>query len=266
MHSTKLDFPQVTLRDGEDRELARAIEAGIYAEHLLDKDPFDDELSAVAEAGREARTRLWWAGLRVGAWHAFREVREHHTPFEDVLQDACVAVAEAVCTWDYTRGVAFTTYAYQRVEIALHDAGRHRAGHWTGSRGDRRAARLATIERHRLAGLGIELDTGEVAARIGVSPTAAIRGATVIVGLPEDPIPDDAASRAFEEVEFADVGFLDLLSERHRRLLRLRFGLDGREYTLQEAAQELEISVTTAARHLQHALEKARGILESDAT
>jgi len=262
MSTTTLDFPLVTLLPGEDAHLALAVEAGVYAATL----PERRELRAIVAAGDEARERLWWAGVRTAASLAYRHAARSGLPVDDVLQDACVAVSEAVCTWDCRRGASFTTHVYHLVSFAMQSVGRHRGGSWSSSKGDRRAARVVADEHSRLAERGIRLAPHEIAALTGVSATAAARGATMIVGLPDEQLADPDAAFAFHRIDELGTDFLELLHPRHRTMLKLRFGLDGPAHTLQEAAAVLGISSSTALRVHQGALRAARRILEEERT
>lgn len=266
MNTSTLEFPLIALEPGEDAELGRAVEAGVYADRLTSVYGPDPRLLAVAEAGEVARERLWWAGVRIAAALAHRQAACTNLALDDLFQDACVAVAEAVCAWDHRRGAQFTTFVYHRVTLAMRTTGRHRGGSWAASKGDRRAAMAATREQHRLEEGGIELTIEDVAERMGLSPAAATRGSTVLVSLPADPIPDPDSDVAFVQVEESDMSFLELLDPVHRRLLRLRFGLDGRIHTIREAAAELGLSSSSTARSEQHALALARRILTSERT
>ena len=52
MHHRSADLPVIRLEPGEDTALARAVEAGVYATHLLAEHGPDSRLERVAEAGR----------------------------------------------------------------------------------------------------------------------------------------------------------------------------------------------------------------------
>ena len=68
MDTALIRFPPRRLGDGDDLAAARAVEAGVYAAHLLEHSRAPDpRLEQVVRAGEEAALALWAIGLRI-AW------------------------------------------------------------------------------------------------------------------------------------------------------------------------------------------------------
>lgn len=101
---------------GPEREavLARTIELGVLAEHALAHpwpgDATADELARLAAEGRQAWQEFLTANLRLAALLARQSARRTGMGFDDLFQEACVALGTAARRFDHTRG-RFSTYA-----------------------------------------------------------------------------------------------------------------------------------------------------------
>lgn len=258
-----LDLPHVTLDPGDDAALARAIEAGVYAQHLIDGGDTDPRLPEVVQLGRDAMEQLAWVGIRMALKYAIRTAHSAGLPAEELFQDGCVAVGEAIRRFDYARNFRFTTFVHEYLFRVMCDGGRHRLGHPQVSRADRRAARQAL---RRMEALGVAespalLDT--VAAAAGLSPTATRRGRIRMVPLDEvihSPL------LGYEPLTSHDMDFLALLLPRHRQVLQLRYGLTGPPRTLVQMAALLRASPSTVKRWEVEALDAARQLLRGERT
>lgn len=254
------NIPLIWLRDGDDVREARAMEAGLYATHLLELNGPDPELEAVALAGEEAAQRLWWVGIRLARAISGRIASLNGLPHEDLFQEGCVAVAHAIRHFDHARGVRFTTFVHHVVRQGLADAENHRVGYGVPSRGDRRAARLTQQARQDNPGASL----AEAACAAGVSVEAALRGRTRQTGFDEEAARDPNAEAAFEQASCTSLDFLELLTARHRWLLEARYRAGGA--TLAAIATRLGVSTSTAGRWEQEALAEARGLLIAERT
>jgi hypothetical protein len=263
MHHRSVDLPVIRLEPGEDTALARAVEAGVYATHLLEERGPDALLERVADAGREASERLWWAGSRIAAHLAHRVSSTQRLPVDDLLQDAYVALTESVIRYDHARGMRFSSFVYQNVTQALVEAYRHRPGALPPSRGDRWAASLAASERNRLALLGIPVTLTEAARAVGVSTTAATRGAMTTVSLGIE-WADDLPADTEDDPVGCGTDFLALLRPTHAHILAARNGIGRPAQTLAQLAAELHHSPSTIARWEQAALAEARALLSAE--
>lgn len=108
----------------EERDLARAIEAGVVARHLLDLgEPYGlgtaEELAAVAEAGERARERFLAANVGLVV-HVLHRDAGTGRDTDDLFQEGFVGLAEALESFDWARGTRFSTWAvpYVRSRVA----------------------------------------------------------------------------------------------------------------------------------------------------
>lgn len=266
MDLNDLDLSYEPLAQGEDVALAKLIEAGVYAAHLLESRGPDPELRRVVEAGEAARERLWSSVVRIVLQQARRAAALHQLPEDDLFQDGCLAVAEAIRRYDHARGVRFTTFAYDHVQYSMGEAVRHRIGRPAVSRWDRRVARLAVTEMDVRRSEGVMHTLESASAAVGV-PVRAVQRALIRMVSLEDAVAEDPAAEApFEDATSPGLDFLNLLTPRDRRVLDLRFGLSGEPRTLSAVAEELGASVSTVHRWENEAIAAARRILSDDRT
>ena len=111
-------------------ELAKAIEAGLYAEHLLaegrvgrrkggaPKQATEAELEWIAEEGRKAVTEFINANLRLVVSIA-RKYGRAQMPMLDLIQEGNTGLIRAVEKFDYAKGYKFSTYATWWVRQAI---------------------------------------------------------------------------------------------------------------------------------------------------
>ena len=99
----------------QEVELAQEIEAGLFAEQLLaDGTPQRGrdirELRAIVLLGKRAADALLHANLRLVV-----SIARHYThrglDFPDLIQEGNLGLYRAVCTFDFTQGCRFSTYA-----------------------------------------------------------------------------------------------------------------------------------------------------------
>lgn len=242
MRIPQLDLPHVVLAPGDDARLARAIEAGLYAKHLIDEGVELPQLHQVMELGEEATQQLAWVGIRMALKFAKRTAHLSGLPEDELFQDGCVAVGEAIRRFDHTRGVRFSTFVHEYLYRVMCDAGHHRVGQPQVSRADRRAARHP---------------------QSAVETASSLRGRIKLVSLDEalhTPAPPD------EHTAENGTDFLELLLPRHAMVLRLRFGLAGRALTLVQIAEMMQASPSTVGRWEREALRAARHVLSGERT
>src|SRR4051812_38556870 len=104
--------------------LAKAVEAGLYAEHLLDTgvstqtDASTAELEKLVSEGERAKDQFIRANLRLVVSIARRYVRSG-MPMLDLIQEGNTGLVRAVEKFDYVRGYKFSTYATWWIRQAI---------------------------------------------------------------------------------------------------------------------------------------------------
>ena len=103
----------------QEWHLARVVEAGVYARHLIDHGPARPGLEVIAEEGRKAWERLWLANVGMVKLLASRYGRGNPDIVDDLVQEGWTALAEALMRYDWTRGVRLSTQAWHWVKHHL---------------------------------------------------------------------------------------------------------------------------------------------------
>lgn len=242
------------LTQGEERELAMAIEAGLRAQDRLSNDPGADAavLTSVVERGLSAKERFVLSNLRL-VWHAVHaEQRRRRLPEDELFQQGCVGLLVAVQRFDYRRGFRFATMALPYIRAAI---GEFVAAHEAEGCMSLHAGR----DLFRLRGIVAALDpasdvAGEASRRLGRPlswVTEALRRQPSLSFDETLHTPDaDVDAVGLDEL-------LDVLSPQERRVIVLRFGLvDGETRTLQAVAELIGRSEATVRRVERAALDR----------
>ncbi|MFD8868171.1 RNA polymerase sigma factor [Streptomyces sp. NPDC059590] len=247
------------LSAAEEVELARRVEAGLFAEEKLGNTPDLDsqlalDLDRLVVLGRMAKRRLIEANLRLVVSVAKRYVGRGLTML-DLVQEGNLGLIRAVEKFDYARGYKFSTYATwwirQAMSRALADQARtiRVPVHVVEL-----INRVVRVQRRMLQERGYEPTSEEVAHHLELPPervSEVLRLAQEPVSLHApvgeeddvalgDLIEDGDAASPVESAAFLLLrehleAVLSTLGERERKVVQLRYGLaDGRPRTLEE--------------------------------
>jgi len=244
----------------EEVELAKRIEAGLFAEERLNSvdepvSPEDlEDLEWIAEDGRRAKNHLLEANLRLVVSLAKRYTGRGML-FLDLIQEGNLGLIRAVEKFDYTKGYKFSTYATWWIKQAITRAMADQARtiripvHMVEV-----INKLARVQRQMLQDLGREPTPEELAVELDMTPEKVVEvqkygrepislhtplgedGDSEFGDLIEDSeavVPADAVNFTLLQEQLNDV--LDTLSEREAGVVSMRFGLtDGQPKTLDE--------------------------------
>jgi RNA polymerase nonessential primary-like sigma factor len=255
------------LTAAEEVDLAKQIEAGVFAKHMLDTDPeltvqCAADLRALVRDGERARNHLLEANLRLVVSLAKRYTGRG-MPLLDLIQEGNLGLIRAVEKFDYAKGFKFSTYATWWIRQAI----------TRGMADQARTIRLpvhlveqvnkiARVKRDLHQRLGRDATHEEIAEESGL-PVEKIAD---LLDHSRDPVSLDMPVGSEEEAPLGDFiedgeatdaettvishllhddlrRVLATLDEREQSVIRLRYGLDdGQPRTLDQIGRTFKLS------------------------
>jgi RNA polymerase sigma factor (sigma-70 family) len=251
----------------QEVDLSKNIEAGLYAEYLLELDELPakwdrGELEAIVRLGETSKDLFIRANLRLVVSIARRYVRSG-MPMLDLIQEGNTGLVRAVEKFDYERGFKFSTYAtwWIRQAISRAIAQQERTVRLPVHLVED-VNRMRNVVRQLTRELGTDPEVAQIADALGVTPDRVVElkrwsqdtvsldtpvgddGDTSLGDLVSDndsASPEDVVVASMERTRIASL--LGHLDDRSAGIMRARYGLeDGREHSLTEVASRFSLS------------------------
>lgn len=281
MNDIGVALPAVRLDADEEIELAKAIEAGLFAAELRRSGgcivASRAELIMLEDAGTRALLRFVDANLRLVAMVAHKQAARSGLASSELFQEGCLGLLTAVMRFDYRKGHRFATYALHwiRAEIGAAAASRHGDVNLPASRAGRirklqgTAAQLTQQLGRTVSDTDLALATGHSRAWVCEARRYRPPQSLEEAELSGVEVSDPESADPFEQIlksELPGRELLGKLSKIQRRVIEFRYGFsDGDEHTYSDTARRLGVPVSKVRRTEARALEVLRGICPQQA-
>ncbi|MFE0642735.1 sigma-70 family RNA polymerase sigma factor [Streptomyces sp. NPDC058877] len=262
-------------------ELSQTIEAGVYAQQILDGEieseaggATREELEALVAEGERAKDLFIKSNLRLVVAVARRYPRSG-LPLLDLIQEGNAGLVRAVEKFDYAKGFKFSTYATwwirQAITRSIADQSRtiRLPVHLVEELG-----RIRRVQREFNREHGREPEPAEVAEELG----STAERVTDVLDWARDPVSLNMSVDDEGETQFGDLledtsaispeqsvltllrseeldDLIDKLDHRTASIIRMRYGIeDGRERTLTEVGKQHGLTRERIRQIEKHAL------------
>ncbi|MEV4430794.1 sigma-70 family RNA polymerase sigma factor [Streptomyces sp. R-07] len=262
-------------------ELSQTIEAGVYAQQILDNEVESEaggatreELEALVAEGERAKDLFIKSNLRLVVAVARRYPRSG-LPLLDLIQEGNAGLVRAVEKFDYAKGFKFSTYATwwirQAITRSIADQSRtiRLPVHLVEELG-----RIRRVQREFNRENGREPEPAEIATELGSTPARV----TDVLDWARDPVSLNMGVDDEGETQFGDLledtsavspeqsvltllrseeldDLIDKLDHRTASIIRMRYGIeDGRERTLTEVGKQHGLTRERIRQIEKHAL------------
>ena len=262
------DIGKVPLLTAEDeRELARAIEAGREAAERIDSGERSAELRRAVRAATNAKDRFIRANLRLVVSIARRYPLPQGMDLGDVIQEGNLGLEHAVDKFDWRRGFKFSTYATFWIRQAIGRA-LDQKGSLIRIPGDRSSALRSALRQAGGDADGLDATNAELhrlTATASLDKTIGDDGDATLGDLvASDSETPEEIVLAGADLELVD-DLLGRLDARHRFAVEARFGLrDGETHSFREVGEQLGITSEAARRLVNRALSGLRDDSRTD--
>lgn len=271
----KLKDPlSIYLKDiGQVKLLSREEEIELATMVMMARDSTDDK---IIRLGREARDRLIVANLRLVVSVA-KKFTYSNVSLMDLIQDGTMGLMRAVDGYQVDKGFKFSTYATWWIiqSISRSIANNSRTIRIPVHVYDT-LSKILRFKRNYVDEHGMEPDIQTVSKIIGISivtlkminiyieDTLSLDnpigdGDSTLKDLTEDTNnPDPEEYNKIKELEEYVIEILQVLNEREQTIIKMKFGIESDEQTLEEIGKYFGISKQRVGQILSNAIEKLR--------
>lgn len=252
-----------TLSHAEEIELARRIEAGLFATHLLEEADVGyqrDLLQVLADQGASAYQRFYLANLAMVHLIAGSWAQRYRLGREELVQEGCIGLGEAIQRFDHRRGFRFSTLAWRLITNRVAVSARSRCGQLDES--DWRLRQLTRVhhERGRLEQAGSR-STTDLVEELSASLDRPRAWVTDLLSWSAPAPLEVIADLPGPVVEELEGGLVDALRGLEREVVLRRYGWRGEPMSVAGVAGQLGVSRSAVRAAEQQALRRLRAML-----